>query len=145
MFEYLNEEMPKNDFWFYSVLCGIMYLTSISYFDDLNLVSIRIRNLWTSNIFAITSAVQSSMYLMDYSSKSSIDAVVIYILLYAGDLLDMRKIKYPGKTGQIVHHTMMIIMFLIRFLKPIWIYYITNQLSLSCCSKFFSRIYNTIS
>ena len=116
MFEYLNEEMPRNDFLVYSVLCGVMYLTSISYFDDLNLVSIRMRNLWTSNIFAITSAVQSSMYLMDYSSKSSIDAVVIYILLYAvGDLSDMRKIKYPGKTGQIVHHVMMIIMFLIRF------------------------------
>ena len=118
MFEYLNEEMPKNDFLVYSFLFGVMYLTSISYFDDLNLVSIRIRNLWTSNIFAITSAVQSSMYLMDYSSKSSIDAVVIYILLYAvGDLSDMRKIKYPGKTGQIVHHVMMIIMFLIRFLN----------------------------
>ena len=29
----------------------------------------------------------------------------------------MRKINYPGKTGQIVHHTMMIIMFLIRFLN----------------------------
>jgi len=118
MLQYLNEEMPKNDFLVYSVLCGVMYLTSISYFDDLNLVSIRIRNLWTSNIFAITSAVQSSAYLMDYSSKSSIDAVVIYILLYAiGDLSDMRKIKYPGKTGQIVHHVMMIIMFLIRFLN----------------------------
>lgn len=120
MFEYLNEEMPRNDFLVYSLLFGVMYLTSISYFDDLKLTSIRIRNLWTSNIFAITSAVQSSLYLMDYSSKASIDAVVIYILLYAlGDLLDMRKIKYPGKTGQIIHHTMMIIMYLIRLLNLI--------------------------
>jgi hypothetical protein len=118
MFEYQNEEMPKSDFLVYSVLFGVIYLTSISYLDDQNFMSIRIRNLWTSNIFAITSAVQSSLYLMDYSSKSSIDAVVIYILLYAvGDLYDMRKIKYPGKTGQIVHHVMMIIMFLIRLLN----------------------------
>ena len=120
MFEYLNEEMPRNDFLVYSLLFGVMYLTSISYFDDFNLISIRVRNLWTSNIFAITSAVQSSLYLMDYSSKSSIDAVIIYILIYAlGDLFDMRKIKYPGKTGQIIHHIMMIIMYLIRLLNLI--------------------------
>ena len=120
MEEYLNEEMAKNDFLLYSLLYGIIYFTSISYLDDLNLISIRVRNLWTSNIFAITSAVQSSLYLMDYSSKSSIDSITIYILLYAiGDLLDMRKIKYPGKTGQIVHHTMMIIIYLIRLLNLI--------------------------